>query len=509
MQVIDGLLRVLWGSGDNPLFLQAGILGVLLIAVGLYFTIRLGVIQLRHFGHMIGAFKKSLKPEHSGGISGFQAFSTSLAARVGAGNISGVAIAITIGGPGAIFWMWIVALVGMATAMVEATLAQTFKHRDTEEGANVYRGGPAYYMQRGLKKRWMGVLFSIFLILAFPFAFNSLQSNTVATAMENSFGIEAGVVGFFIAALTAAIIFGGIKRIAKFAEVVVPFMAIAYLLLGLVVIVLNITEVPSVLGDIVLSAFGLKEAAGGAIGFTVAQALSQGLRRGLFSNEAGLGSAPNAAAAADVPHPTNQGYVQSLGVFVDTIIICTTTALIILLSGVWTPGTDEYAGRGVALTQDALSASVGDWGGDFIALALVFFAFTSIVANYYYGETSVLFLNGDHRILIPMRLLVVACVFGGAIASVSTVWDIADVALGLMALVNLSALVLLSKVGIDVIKNYEAQMNQGLTPSFSHASVPGISDLIEPDVWVSAETGPTPPPVPPGQSPDRPITPAR
>lgn len=485
MPVIDGLLRVLWGSGDNPLIFQAGILGILLIAVGVYFTVRLGAIQLRHFGHMIWAFRRSLKPEHTGGISGFQAFSTSLAARVGAGNISGVAIAITIGGPGAVFWMWVVALLGMATAMVEATLAQTFKHRDSEEGANIFRGGPAYYMQRGLGKRWMGVLFSIFLILAFPFAFNSLQANTVATAMENSFGIDPGVLGFFMALLTAAIIFGGIKRIAKFAEVVVPFMALAYLALGLVVIVLNITEVPAVLGDIVLSAFGLNEVAGGAIGFTVAQALSQGVRRGLFSNEAGLGSAPNAAAAADVAHPTNQGYIQSLGVFVDTIIICTTTALIILLSGVWTPGTQEYAGRGVALTQDALSASVGDWGGDFIALALVFFAFTSIVANYYYGETSVLFLNGDHRILIPMRLLVVACVFGGAVASVGTVWDIADVALGLMALVNLSALALLSTIAIKVIKNYESQMKLGQEPTFTHSSVPEIADRLEPDVWVS------------------------
>lgn len=489
MEIIGGLLRVLWGSGDNPLVFQAGILGVLLIAVGLYFTVRLRAIQLRHFGHMVGAFRKSLKPEHSGGISGFQAFSTSLAARVGAGNISGVAIAITIGGAGAVFWMWVVALVGMATAMVEATLAQTFKHRDAEEGQNVFRGGPAYYMQRGLNRRWMGVLFSVFLILAFPFAFNSLQSNTVATAMENSFGIESGVVGFFIAVLTAGIIFGGIRRIAKFAEVVVPFMAIAYLILGLVVVAVNITEVPGVFADIVLSAFGLREAAGGAVGFTVAQALSQGLRRGLFSNEAGLGSAPNAAATADIPHPTNQGYLQSLGVFVDTIVICTTTALIILLSGVWTPGTTEYKGRGVALTQDALSASVGDWGGDFVALALVFFAFTSIVANYYYGETSLLFLTGDHRVLLPMRVLVVACVFGGAVASVSTVWDIADVALGLMALVNLTALLLLSRVGIEVIKNYEAQKQRGLTPTFTHDSVPGISSRIEPDVWTTAESG--------------------
>jgi AGCS family alanine or glycine:cation symporter len=484
--VINFLNRILWGSPDYPLVFQAGILGLLLVSVGVYFTIRLRGIQFRHFGHMISAFARSIKPEHSDAISGFQAFSTSLAARVGAGNISGVAIAITLGGPGAVFWMWMVALIGMSTAMVEATLAQLYKQRDAADGANVFRGGPAYYMQHGLGKRWMGIVFSVFLIMAFPFVFNSLQSNTVAAALDNGFGVEPGVTGVVVALFTGVIIFGGIKRISKFAELVVPFMAIAYLLIGLVVLAIHITEVPSVLWNIVASAFGAGEAAAGFAGYAVAQAIAQGLKRGLFSNEAGLGSAPNAAATADVPHPTSQGYVQSLGVFVDTIIISTVTALIILLSGVWIPGDDKYTGSGVILTQDSLSASIGDFGGEFVAIALVFFAFTSIVANYYYGETSILFIDGgNRRILIPVRLLVIGFVLWGAFQSIDTVWNLADTALGLMAMVNLVALLLLSNAAIKVIQNYEDQKKLGVAPQFTHSSVTGLPGQLQADVWAA------------------------
>ncbi len=485
--IINFLNRILWGSSDYPLVFQAGILGVLLVVVGVYFTIRLRGIQFRHFGHMISAFGRSIKPEHSDAISGFQAFSTSLAARVGAGNISGVAIAITLGGPGAIFWMWVVALIGMATAMVEATLAQVYKQRDTADGANVFRGGPAYYMQHGLGKRWMGVMFSIFLIVAFPFVFNALQSNTVAAAMDNGFGLDPAVTGVIVALFTGVIIFGGIKRIARFAELVVPFMAVAYLLIGLVVVAINIADVPAVLWNIVASAFGAGEAVAGFAGYAVAQAIAQGLKRGLFSNEAGLGSAPNAAATADVPHPTSQGYVQSLGVFVDTIVICTVTALIILLSGVWIPGDDKYTGAGVVLTQDSLASSVGEFGAEFVAIALVFFAFTSIVANYYYGETSILFIDGgNHRILIPVRILVIGFVLWGAFQSIDTVWNLADTALGLMALVNLVALLLLSNAALKVIRNYEEQKKLGVQPTFTHTSVSGLPGELQPDVWGAA-----------------------
>lgn len=486
--VIDFLNSVLWGSSDFPLFFSAGLLGLLLIPVGVYLTIRLGVIQVRQFPHFVSALRHSFKPENTGGISPFRAFATSLAARVGAGNITGVAIAITLGGPGAVFWMWIIALIGMATAMVEATLAQVFKHRDEEE-PELFRGGPAYYMQRGLNARWMGIIFSIFLIVAFPFVFNSVQSNTLSVAMDNGFGVAPWVTGVVVAALVGIIIFGGIRRISGFAEIVVPFMAIAYLAVGLVVVFMNLSEVPAVLADIVRSAFAPQQAAAGFAGYAVAQALVQGIKRGLFSNEAGLGSAPNAAATADVSHPANQGFIQAIGVFIDTIIVCTTTALIVLLGGVWQPG--AQTNEGVKLTQDSLAAQVGGWGSQFVAIALIFFVFTSIVANYYYGETSVLFINKNHRLLIPLRILVVAMVLFGALAEVPTVWDLADVALGLMAMVNLIAILLLSNQAIRVIKDYEKQLKSGREPQFTTAEFPGLQGKVESDVWPKQVAEPT------------------
>jgi AGCS family alanine or glycine:cation symporter len=375
----------------------------------------------------------------------------------------------------------------MSTAMIEATLAQVYKRRDPEETRNTFRGGPAYYMERGLNARWMGVLFSVFLIVAFPFVFNALQANTVTDALNNSFGMDRTLVGAVIAAITAVIIFGGVKRITKFAELVVPFMALAYLGIGLVVVALNIQELPGVLRDIVTQAFGPQEAAGGFLGYAVAAALVQGIKRGLFSNEAGLGSAPNAAAAADTKHPANQGFIQSLGVFVDTIVVCSVTAFIILLSGVWQPGEGMDAPSGAVLTQDSLAAQVGDWGSQFIAIALVFFAFTSIVANYYYGETTVLFLKGDHRVLIPMRLAVVGMVMFGALAAVPTVWDLADAALGLMALVNLVAIIRLARVAVPVIRDYEGQLRAGQDPEFRLHAFPELEGHVEPDVWGSAD----------------------
>lgn len=481
--IIDAINGVLWGRGDAPFFLQAGILGVLLIGAGLYFTIRLGVIQVRQFPRLVGAMAKSFKPEHADGISPFAAFATSLAARVGAGNIAGVAIAITLGGPGAIFWMWIIALVGMATAMIEATLAQVYKRHDPEESKHTFRGGPAYYMERGLNAKWMGVLFSVFLIIAFPLVFNAVQSNTVSNALNQGFGINPVLVGLIAGAFTGVIIFGGVKRITKFAELVVPLMALAYLAIGLVVVFLNLGAVPTVISEIVRSAFGPQEVAGGFAGYAISQALVQGVKRGLFSNEAGLGSAPNAAAAADTKHPANQGYIQALGVFVDTMVVSSVTAFIILLSGVWVPG-DDYADIGGAtLTQASLSAQVGDWGAQFIAIALVFFSFTSIVANYYYGETTVLFMKGDHRVLIPLRLIVVGMVIFGSLASVPTVWNLADAALGLMALVNLTAILLLAKFAIPVIKDYERQLKQGQDPVFNLHDFPQLEGHVEPDVW--------------------------
>jgi AGCS family alanine or glycine:cation symporter len=474
---VDWLNTALWTWLMTPLLLGAGI----------YFTIRLKFLQIRGFPHMLHVMRRSTRAAH-GGISSFGAFTTSLAARVGTGNIAGVATALVVGGPGAVFWMWVVAFIGMCTAMIEATLAQVYKHRDEDEPV-LFRGGPAYYMQRGLGSRAMGVAFSIALIVAFGLVFSAVQANSIALAVDEAWGVPTGVTGGLVLIAAAAVIFGGIRRIATVAEFVVPIMAAAYLAVGLLVVATNLSAVPDALLLIVQSAFGFGEVAGGAIGYSIAQALQNGARRGLFSNEAGQGSAPNAAATADVDHPAVQGYVQSLGVFVDTIIVCTTTALIILLSGVYSGGFVDgvYAGDalGVELTQNALDDSVGSWGSPFIAVALVFFAFTSILANYYYGETSLLFINkGDHRALTPFRLIVLGMIMFGALVNASLIWDMADVAMGFMALLNLVAILLLSRKAFAVIDDYELQRQGGVEPMFTRGRIPEITEGIEPDVWV-------------------------
>ncbi len=478
--------NVLWTWLMTPLLLGAGI----------WFTIRLRFIQFRSFGHMVAVMRASTKSPQ-GGVSSFGAFATSLAARVGTGNIAGVATALVVGGPGAVFWMWVVAFIGMCTAMIEATLAQVYKHRDEDDPA-LFRGGPAFYMQRGLRSRAMGMAFSVALLSAFGLVFNAVQANSIAAAANEAWGVPHWVTGIVVLIGAGAVIFGGIRRIALVAELVVPFMAIAYLVVGLFVVVVNLAEVPQALWLIVSSAFGVGEVAGGAIGYTIAQALQNGAKRGLFSNEAGQGSAPNAAATADVAHPATQAYVQSLGVFVDTMIICTTTALIILLSGVYiggfTDGVYDGAATGVALTQNALSDSVGAWGGSFVAIALLFFAFTSILANYYYGETGLLFLNGgDHRALVPLRIIVLVMVMFGALVDATLVWDMADVAMGFMALLNLVAILLLGKVAFAVIGDYEAQRQAGFAPAFSRMRVPEFADGIESDVWADSVSAPLDP----------------
>lgn len=340
--------NILWGS----------VLIYLLLGTGIYFTLRTRFIQLRHFSHMFSVLKNSNKSD-SAGISSFQALCTTLAARVGTGNLTGVAIALTAGGPGAIFWMWVVAFIGMATSFVESSLAQLYKTKD--DNGN-YRGGPAYYMEKGLGMRWMGVLFSIFLIIAFGLVFNAVQANSIAQASAVAFHLQPLHVGIGLVVLSGVVIFGGIRSIAKVAELVVPLMAGAYLLLALWVIGHNIEHMPAILALIFKSAFGLQEAAAGAVGYGISQAMTQGVQRGLFSNEAGMGSAPNAAASASPypPHPASQGYVQMLGVFIDTIVICSATAAIILSSGILDQPTDSISG--IDLTQRALSTAVGSWG---------------------------------------------------------------------------------------------------------------------------------------------------
>ena len=455
------------------------------VLVGLLLTVVTRGVQVRHFAAMVRTSLVSRRGA-DGGISSFQAFAIGMATRIGIGNITGVALALVLGGPGAVFWMWVIALVGMATGFVEATLAQLFKQRDDK---GQFRGGPAYYMEKGLGQRWAGTMFSIFLIIAFGFAFNSVQSNTIASAMVGAFGLDLGsltlggnevgvaalVIGVAVTVLTAAIIFGGLRSIARFSELAVPFMAVGYLVVAVGILLANLGEVPGVLALIFQSAFGLHEAAAGGIG----AAVLNGFKRGLFSNEAGMGSAPNAAAAATPypPHPASQGYVQMAGVFIDTMLICTASAAIILLAG-------PVEGTGVGLVQNALTSEVGGWGKYFLAIVVLFFAFTSIVANYFYAENCLVFIEHNHPAgLLIFRLIVLAMVMFGAIGSLPFVWNFADVAMGLMAITNLVAILLLSGLVVKLAKDYNAQRAAGKLPSFDAREYPEIRSRLEPGIW--------------------------
>lgn len=467
--IINLLNDLLWGS----------VLVYLLVAIGIYFTVRLGFIQFRHFGHMFSVLKNSRKSDSSG-ISSFQALCTSLAARVGTGNMAGVAVALTAGGPGAIFWMWLIAMLGMATSFAESTLAQLYKTKDDEGN---YRGGPAYYMEKGLGMRWMGVLFSVFLIIAFGLVFNAVQANSIASAMQNAFGWQPLYVGIGIVIISAIVIFGGFRTIARTAEIIVPVMALAYLAIALYIIVTNIEKLPGVVTLIFKSAFGLQEAAAGGLGYAIAQAMINGIKRGLFSNEAGMGSAPNAAASATPypPHPASQGYVQMLGVFMDTIVICSSTVAIILMSGEYVPHGEV---TGIELTQLALTSQVGDWGGIFIAVAIFFFAFTSIIANYSYAETNLIFLEHNHKAGIGIfRIVVLGMVMFGALSSLPTVWALADVSMGMMAIVNLIAISLLSGTVIKLAKDYNKQLSEGKLPTFDSKDYPELHSQLEEGIW--------------------------
>ena len=466
--IIDFLNTIFWGY-----VLIYGLLGV-----GLFFTLRLGFIQIVHFPELFRVILSSNESDKSG-ITPLQALTVSLASRVGTGNLAGVAVALTLGGPGAIFWMWMVALVGMATAYAESALAQLYKTRNDEGN---YRGGPAFYIARGLGAPWAGAVFSVCLIISFGLVFNAVQANSIAGAVETAFGVPTWACGLLLAALTAVVIFGGIKQIARVAEVVVPFMAIAYLAVAVFVVIANIGAVPGVFWMIIANAFGLQEAAGGVAG-GIAAAMLNGVKRGLFSNEAGMGSAPNIAAVAtpDPHHPSSQGLVQSLGVFIDTILICSATAFMILLSGIYTPGMEM---TGTELTQAAMSAHIGGAGLYFVAIAIFFFAFTSIIGNYSYAENALTFLGAGNRTgLTIMRCLVLAMVVWGSLQSVATVFNAADASMGLMASINLIAIVLLSGTVAKLTKDYFGQRKAGKTPIFSAADYPELSGKIDASIW--------------------------
>lgn len=458
-----------WISNINEL-LWSYILIILLLGCAIWFTIKTHFVQFRMLREMIRLLgdsvnKADAEEKH---ISSFQAFAVSLASRVGTGNLAGVATAIAVGGPGAVFWMWIIALLGSSSAFVESTLAQVYKRK----GKDSFIGGPAYYMQYGLGLKWMGILFAILISITFGFAFNSVQSNTICAALQGSFNFDPTIVGIILAVLTLVIIFGGIQRIAQVSSVIVPVMALGYVALALGIVLFNITELPAVIKLIISSAFGWEQALGGTVG----AALMQGIKRGLFSNEAGMGSAPNVAATASVTHPVKQGLIQTLGVFTDTLIICTCTAFIILFSGAPLDGSVN----GVQLTQEALTLEVGKSGSIFVAIAIFLFAFSSIIGNYYYGEANIRFITPKKNVLYLYRLLVGGMVMFGALASLDLAWSLADITMGLMTICNLVAISLLSKQTFLLLRDYVHQKRSGIiSPVFDKNKIPELKEKAE------------------------------
>lgn len=466
-------------SSVNDVIWSYLLVGVLIICA-IWFTVRSGFLQFRSVPEMCRLLteRRSRDKSKDGrrSISSFQAFAVSIASRVGTGNLAGVATAIVVGGPGAVFWMWIMALFGSASAFVESTLAQLYK-RPAKDGTFI--GGPAYYMERGIGKRWMGVLFAVLISVTFGFAFNSVQSNTICASWELAFNMPAQWMGIILTVLTLVIIFGGIRRIAGVSSLLVPVMALLYIALAFVIIAMNIKEIPEVLGLIVSDAFGFgdgngggwKELAGGGIGATI----MQGVKRGMFSNEAGMGSAPNVAATADTTHPVKQGLIQALGVFTDTLIICSCTAFIILIGGVSDASVD-----GIQLTQTALTAQIGPIGEIFIALTILMFAFSSVIGNYYYGEANIRFITKKKWVLNCYRILVAGMVLCGALITLDLAWALADLTMALMALCNLIAIMILSPQAFRLLSDYRSQKKAGIkNPVFKKESLPDIKDKLE------------------------------
>ncbi|MEG0307182.1 MAG: alanine/glycine:cation symporter family protein [Clostridium sp.] len=445
-------------------FMWSYVLIFLLISVGIYFSIKTNFVQFRYLKEMFKLLKPS-NTDKQDGVSSFQAFCISTASRVGTGNIAGVAMAVAAGGPGAVFWMWLIALIGGASSFVESTLAQIYKTKDKDGN---FLGGPAYYIEKGLGKRWLGIFFAILTTLCFGLVFNAAQSNTTTLAFTNAFNISPIIMGLILSILTATVIFGGVKRIAKVSEVIVPIFATAYILVAIFVIVINFKSLPGILKLIFEGAFGIRQVASGALGFTI----MQGIKRGLFSNEAGMGSAPNAAATATVSHPVKQGLTQTLGVFTDTIVICTCTAFIVLISG-------DYANTtltGIELTQSSLTSQIGVFGNYFLAICTFLFAFSSIVGNYYYGQANIEFITSNKIVLNLFRSFVVVTVFTGSLTSIDIVWNLADLFMALMAVVNLFSIVLLGKYAFAALDDYSLQKKNGKDPTFKASSIPGLEN---------------------------------
>lgn len=457
MELLNTLNDILWTY----------VIVAALVLCAIYFTVRTRGVQFFNFREMIRALNDDTPSQGGKKITPFQAFAVALSSRVGTGNLAGVASAIFVGGPGAVFWMWVMALFGSATAFVESTLAQLYKRK----GEDSYYGGPAYYMQYGLKKRWMGVLFAVLITVTFGLANQMVQSNTLYDAVSTTMGIDKTILSIVVTLLTLVIVFGGIQRISRIASVMVPFMAVGYLLLSFYIIVTNITAIPHVLRIIIDSAFGVQQAVGGAVG----AAILNGVKRGLFSNEAGEGSAPNAAATATTSHPVKQGMLQALGVFVDTLVVCTCTAFIILLSGLYDGDLD-----GILLTGAALEHEVGPAGRWFITAAIMLFAYSTIIANYFYGETNIRFISpGKRRGVLMFRLLTGVVILAGGFITLQQAWTLVDICMGLMTICNLIAIVLLFPKVVVLLNDYRSQRKEGKNPEFSKTTMPDIASDLE------------------------------
>lgn len=463
---MDAFFAILDAAND---VLWTYVVIIMLVGCALYFTIRLRGVQFVNLREML----RSFKPDKTDGadaelkhISSFQAFAVSLSCRVGTGNLAGVASAIFVGGPGAVFWMWLMALLGSATAFVEATLAQLYKRK----GKDAFYGGPAYYMQHGLHRRWMGIIFAVLIIMTFGMANQMVQSTTICDSICDFLSVGKVEAGIVLALLTAVIVFGGVHRISRFSAAIVPVMAMGYIVLALYIVLTHITMLPDAIMLIVKSAFGVEQAAGGMVG----AAVMQGVKRGLFSNEAGEGSSPNAAAIATTSHPVKQGFLQSFGVFVDTLVICTCTAAIILIAGNYDSGRD-----GILLTADSLEITVGSLGRYYLTVAIFLFAFSTIVANCFYGEANIRFITSKRWAVQAFRIVSCGTVLLGSMMSLQKAWVFVDLCMGAMTVCNIIAIVLLLPKVKRLYDDYCRQRREGKDPVFTKNTMPEIADDLE------------------------------
>ena len=440
----------------------------LLLGLGIYFTIKIRAGQISNIGHAKNLI--TAKPKDENAISPFKAFTISAASHIGTGNVVGVAAAISVGGPGAVFWMWITALIGGASAFVENTLGQIFKEKN-DDGS--FKGGPAFYINKTIKKPGLANLFSVIICIVYGFMFNAMQSNTIASGFSNSFSTTPWIIGLLVVIISGFVIFDGLQRISDITSLLVPVMAVAYIGLVIFILITNITKVPHMFGLIFKDAFNLEAGLGGLFG----TAVLNGVKRGLFSNEAGMGAVPNASSVADVSHPAKQGLIQALGVYLDTILICSVTAFVIIIGG-----EEIYLNpnlKGLDITQAALATEIGPWAQHFLTICVLMFAFSSIIGNYYYGENNILAMGLGKIGLTIYRILVLAFVFFGSVGDFSIVWNTGDIFMGIMAILNLVVLMIIGKCAVATYYDYIRQLKEGKDPVFNPREIKELSPYLD------------------------------